>query len=139
LATFAFVKWFATSKYALMERYLPQLERGSFERDPARLRARFQRVLALANRVRRMRIVVTVFLAMGIIATVVSRILDRIPLHQMLGADEAFIHDVLDNASTFSASFAVVFLGLRLAFDRYLARIDVNATFLAIEIATSRR
>jgi hypothetical protein len=125
-----FTKWFAQSKYRLMGEFLGELQSTREERDPEVLRARYCRSLQHAQRVQRARGVVTVLLALGVIATAAAAVANLLDLGEAGGAT-AF----LERAAAISASVAVALVALRLAFDRYLERVDVVATFLAIQLS----
>lgn len=126
-----FTRWFAKSKYHLMGRFLGELQRAPEERDLAVLRDRFCRALSHAHRVHRARGIVTFFLALGVIATAASAVLNALDLDASTS--------VLDRAAAFSASVSVVLIAARLLLDRYLERADVAATFIAIQMASTPR
>lgn len=119
-------KWFLQSKYRLMGRFLAELERPPGERDPELLRVRYDRALRHGERVHRARTFVTVFLAIGAITATGSAV-----------ANALGVGEILARAAAFSASATVLLLALRLSLDRYLERVDVAATFLAIQLTVS--
>jgi hypothetical protein len=44
---------------------------------------------------------------------------------------------ILDRVAAFSASAAILLVAVRLALDRYLDRVDVAVTFIAIQLTVS--
>lgn len=122
-------RWFAKSKYHLMGGFLGELQRSPAQRDPTILRDRFCRALSHAHRVHQARGIVTFFLALGVIATAASAVLNALDMDASTR--------VLDRAAAFSASVSVVLIAARLLLDRYLERADVAATFIAIQMAAS--
>lgn len=123
-----FGKWFAQSKYRLMGRFLGELVEAPQEREMEELRERYGRALTHGQRVHRMRGVVTVLLAIGAGTAAGSAI-----------ADALLLGDLLAGVAAIAGSLTVGLLLLRLAFDRYLERVDVTATFLAIQLARVAR
>lgn len=123
-----FTRWFATSKYHLMGAFLGELMDTS-PRDMKLLRKRYCQAVTQGLKVHRTRGVVTVLLALGVIAAAASSIAKLLGVSAGVGA--------LDRAAAISASLSVVLIAARLLLDRYLERCDVAATFLAIEIATA--
>ncbi|HUR68729.1 MAG TPA: hypothetical protein VM370_05735 [Candidatus Thermoplasmatota archaeon] len=121
-----FTRWFARSKYHLMGEFLGDLVRAPEERNAERLKARYCRALEHAQRVLTARGVVTFLLALGAIATAGTAI-----------ANALHLGDIVARAAAISASATVALVALRLLFDRYLQRVDVTVTFLAIELATA--
>lgn len=134
-----FARWFASSRYRLMAEFLTELEEPASERATDALRDRYCRALAHGQRVMRARAFVTALLALGVIATAVTAVMRLVALPGAIEADVAATQDLLDRLAAYSASAAVLLVGLRMAFDRYLERVDVTATFLAIQLATCER
>lgn len=125
-----FTKWFTRSKYHLMRRFLGELRRAPETRDAGTLELRYRRALTHALRVQRARTVVTFLLALGVIAAAASAVANVL--------DVALPTGFLERAAAFSASVSVALVAVRLLLDRYLERVDVSATFLAIQLATAR-
>lgn len=122
-------RWFATSKYVLMGRFLGELQRAPEERDLATLRDRYCRAITHAHRVHQARGLVTLLLALGVVAAATTSVLNALDVDASTRA--------LDRAAAFSASASVVLIAARLLMDRYLERADVAATFIAIQLAAS--
>lgn len=129
-------RWFFQSKYKLMGRFLAELERDPSARDAEELRDRYERALRHGLRVQVARAVVTALLAFGVVATVAAMVLNLLRLPEALGGN---VETALDRVAAYATSGAAVLLALRLALDRYLERVDVSATFLAMQIAASGR
>lgn len=130
-----FTRWFMQSKYHLMGRFLGELQSDAQEREPEALRARYCRSLQHGQRVQRARGVVTFLLALGVIAAAASTVANL--LH--LGAGAAATTQLLERGAAISASATVILVALRLLLDRYLERVDIVATFLAMQLASSAR
>ena len=126
-----FAKWFARSKYQLMGGFFGELRRAPDKRDPEVLHDRFCRALTHAQRVHQARGVVTFLLALGVVAAASSAVANALDVDLPQG--------MLERAAALSASMSVVLIAIRLLIDRYLERVDVAATFLAIQIAASGR
>jgi hypothetical protein len=126
-----FTRWFMQSKYKLMGEFLGELQSASEERDPEALRGRYCRALQHAQRVQRARGIVTVLLALGVLATAASAVANLLDVGDGAASTTAF----LERAAALSASIAVALVALRLALDRYLERVDIVATFLAIQLS----
>lgn len=140
----AFARWFAKDRFQLMEGFLHELERAPGERDAAALKARFLHAVRHARTVLALRGVVTVLLAFSVVATAASTLLDNLAaLNQRLPAlldmpvDQ--LRALLLGIQAVSAAGALVFLVLRLAFDRYLELIQVTATYTAMQLAAEPR
>lgn len=125
-----FAKWFLRSKFALMEGFLGELEAAPEERDAAELEHRFLRCTRHAQRVLLARSIVSFLLVLGAVATVGTALLARFGTVRIIGALEA--------AAAIAGSLTVLLLAMRLAMDRYLERVEVSATFIAMQLATAR-
>lgn len=134
-----FTKWFTQSKYRLMAGFLGELARDPGERDLDVLKERYTRTLTHAQRVLTARGLVTFLLVVGVVAAAASAIANLLAVPTILEGDVAATTGFLQRLAAYSTSASVVFVALRLLLDRYLERIDVTATFLAIEIATAAR
>lgn len=121
-----FTRWFAHSKYHLMGGFAMELTRAG---DPTRLRERFSQTLQHAQRVHQARAVVTLLLALGVVAAAASAIANLLRVAAPTG--------ILERAAALSASLSVLLIALRIGFDRYLERCDVAATFLAIQLSAA--
>jgi len=124
-----FGRWFAQSKYHLMAGFLGELQRPAAERDAARLRDRYCRALTHAQRVHTARGVVTFLLALGVVATASSALADALGVPAPTG--------YLERAAAIAGSISALLIALRLLFDRYLVRVDVAATFLALQLTAA--
>lgn len=124
-----FTRWFMHSKYHLMRSFLSELRRTPGAREIDTLEVRYLRALTHALRVHRVRSVVTFLLALGVIAAAASAVANAL--------DVAFPTGFLERAAAFSASVSVALVAMRLLLDRYLERVDVSATFLAIQLASA--
>lgn len=129
-----FAQMFLTTKYALMERLFVELQAPLDPQERPAVRARFQRVLARGERALRLRLVVNVLLAFGLVTTLFSATARLVTVPPTAEVGVAATRTLLDLVAAFSASFAAALIALRLAFDRYLSRIDVSATFLAMRL-----
>lgn len=134
-----FTRWFTSSKYALMARFLGELDDDPSERNAGQIRDRYCRALTHGQRVTHARTAVTVLLALGVVATAVATLVRLFAVPTMVAGDVLATQAFLDRLAAYSASSAAALVALRLMFDRYLERVDVAATFLAIELATCRR
>src|SRR5438067_8300706 len=128
-----FGRWFAKSKFALMQGFLGELE--SCERDADELRGRFVAATRHAKRVLVARSVVTVLLALGVVATASASVAALWWVPQFVAGDVAAWAAVVRRVAAIAGSLSVLLLVARLAFDRYLELVDTTATFLAIEMA----
>lgn len=126
-----FARWFTKSKFDLMAGFMADLARPPAERDAADLARRFKHALRHAKRVLRARLVVTVLLAAGLIATLAAALARFLAIPPDMLA-------LVDRAAALSASLTVLLLVARLGFDRYLELIETSATFLAMQLATAR-
>lgn len=134
-----FMRWYAGGKYALMAGFLGELDDPPQERDGEALRGRFCAALAHGRRVQTARAVVTFFLALGVVTTALATVATAFFLPDVLAGDVATGRAFLERVAAWSATFAVVLVALRLAFDRYLELVDTSATFLAMQLATTPR
>ena len=134
-----FMKWYAGGKYALMGGFLGELEDPPEERDAEAVRARFCEAIRHGRRVQAARTVVTVLLALGVVTTAFATVANVLFVPSALAGDVTTAGVVLERVAAWSATFAVVLVLLRLAFDRYLALVDTSATFLAMQLATTHR
>lgn len=132
-----FARWYLKSRYALMTRFLADLEARP-ARDRERVREDFLHAVRHGERVHRARGVVTFLLALGVVATVAATVVDVLWVPDVLEGDVARATSALDRAAAIAGSFTLVLVALRLAFDRYLERIDVCASFLGMQIAARR-
>jgi len=128
-----FGRWFAKSKFALMEGFLGEIE--SCGRDADELRARFLAATRHAKRVLVARGFVTTLLALGVIATASAGVAERWWIPTLVASDVASWAAILGGVAAIAGSATVALLVARLAFDRYLELVDTTATFLAIEMA----
>lgn len=133
-----FTRWFAQSKYRLMGEFLGEIERAPETRSVPDLRSRYCRALEHGQRVHQARGIVTLLLAIGVVAAAVSTIANALDAPAALAADVAAWTAFLERLAAISASVSVLLIAIRLAMDRYLERIDVTATFLAMQLATTR-
>lgn len=124
-----FTRWFAQSKYHLMARFLGELRHASGERDARVLQERYCNALTHAQRVHQARAVVTFLLALGVVSAATSAVANALDVDVQAG--------LLERAAALAASASVLLVALRLLLDRYLERVDVTATFLAIQLATA--
>lgn len=126
-----FTRWFAQSKYRLMGRFLGELSSSAEEEDTEALRERYCRALQHGQRVQQARTIVTVLLAMGVVAAAATAIANALGLGEGAAATTSF----LERAAAVSASAAVLLVAVRLLLDRYLERVDIVATYLAIQLS----
>lgn len=129
-----FPRWFAQSKYRLMRRFVFELEEPPAERDIAALRERYLRTLAQGERIQRARGVVVGLLALGVISAATGAIGGVVT-----GEEGAALGRSLDRLAAVAGSLTLFLLVLKVALDRYLARVDVAATFIGMQIASSGR
>lgn len=134
-----FTRWFLQSKYALMAGFLGELRRAPDERDAARIQERFCRALRHAERTNRARGVVTLLLALGVVATGATSVANLVDAPELVEGDVAATATLLERAAAVAASASILLVAMRLLLDRYLERIDVAATFLAMQLATTVR
>lgn len=124
-----FTRWFAQSKYHLMRAFTDEIARAPDEFDGPRLRDRYDRALDHGQRVHRIRSLVTLLLAAGAISTAASAVANALGLGETPG--------LLDRVAAYAGSATVGLIVLRLLLDRYLERVDVVATFIAIQLSAS--
>lgn len=124
-----FTRWFLQSKYKLMGQFLGDLQRTHDAAERERLREYYCRALQHAQYTQRVRGTITVFLALGVLAAAATSIARLLHVAYSSGA--------LDQAAAYSASASVALIAARLAVDRYLERVDIVATFVAIELSAS--
>lgn len=129
-----FARWFSRSRYDLMAGFLGEMERAPAERDADELRQRFVRALRHGERVSRARTAVTVLLALGVLTAMTTTL---VQLTDAPAVADALM--LLERVAAISTSLSVVLVVARLACDRYLERVDVTATFLAVQLATAPR
>jgi hypothetical protein len=134
-----FMRWYAGGKYALMGSFLGELDDPPGERDAETLRRRFCQAVAHGRRVQMARTVVTALLALGVVTTAFAAVANVLLVPSSLSGDVAAGGRFLARVAAWSATFAVVLVLLRLAFDRYLELVDTSATFLAMQLATTPR
>lgn len=134
-----FMRWYAGGKYALMGGFLGELDDPPDARDAAALRDRFCKVVSHGRRVAIARTVVTALLALGVVTSAVAAIANAADLPGRLEGDVEAMRGALSRVAAWAATFAVVFVALRIAFDRYLDLVDTSATFLAMQLATTPR
>lgn len=125
-----FTRWFLRSKYVLMAEFLGELAGDPAQRDTASLVDRYRRALRHAERVLLARSLVTILLALGVLAAATSAVANALGVAAPVG--------VLERAAAFSTSAAVLLVALRLLLDRYLERVDIAVTFLAIQLGSAR-
>jgi hypothetical protein len=126
-----FARWFTKSKFQLMADFMADLECSPSQRDAEALARRFQAAIRHARRVLLARLAVTILLAAGVIATMGAT------LAQFLAVPAEAL-GFLDRVAAVSASATVALVVARLGFDRYLGLVETSATFLAMQIATTR-
>ena len=134
-----FTRWFLKSKFALMQAFLGELEMPAQARDPSHDRRRFLLAMRHAERALVGRVVVSVLLVFGIVATAaaaVARVL-YVPAALTPGVEATLV--ALDRVAAVSGSLTVLLLALRLAFDRYLERVETTAVFIAMQLASAPR
>lgn len=131
-----FTRWFFQSKYALMASFMGELEEPPDARDEADLRHRYCAALTHGVRVQRLRTLVTVLLAMGVVTAAFATALDALVLPPLLAGNLDATRILLQKVAAWSASASVLLVALRLAFDRYLGLVDVSAIFLGMQLAT---
>ena len=134
-----FMKWYAGGKYALMGGFLGELDDRPEERDAEALRARFCEAVSHGRRVQAARTGVTVLLALGVVTTAFATVANTLDVPEAFAGDVGSARLMLERVAAWSATFAVVLVALRLAFDRYLDLVDTSATFLAMQLATAAR
>jgi len=125
-----FTRWFMRSKYHLMGGFLGELRAPRPPEEAEALAARFCRAIVHGQRVHQGRALVTFLLALGVIATATSAVANALAVD--------LPSEPLERAAALAASVSVFLVAVRLSLDRYLDRVDVTATFLAIQIAAAR-
>lgn len=130
-----FGRWYVRNPYRLMRRFASDLGRA---RDAAALQSDLLRTLARAERVLAARLVVTVLLALGVVATTAGAILSRVWVPELYAGDVARSVGALETLAAIAAPLSLLFLVARLAFDRYLRLVETCATMLSIELASAR-
>lgn len=134
-----FMRWYAGGKYALMGGFLGELDDPPEARDAGDVRERFCQAIQHGRRVQAARTVVTVLLTLGIVTTAFATVANVLLVPSALEGDVVALRVFLERVAAWSATFAVILVGLRLAFDRYLELVDTSATFLAMQLATTPR
>ena len=132
-----FGRWFFKSKFALMQSFLGELRDDPGERDEREIEDRFVRATRHAQRVQTARAVVTVLLALGVVATAVASFAKSVAVPALFAGDVAFWTTLVARVAQIAGSVSVLLLLARLAFDRYLGQVETTATFLAMQIAAS--
>lgn len=120
--------WFVKNRYVLWEGLV---EEAQHEReDPVARQARFDAALKHAKRVLVARLVVTILLAFGVIASVASAL---IAVATVPGFEEgaAAADRLFELVAAYAGSASVALLAVRFALERALTRYDVVASFLA--------
>lgn len=130
-----FFAWYFRSRFDLMERFLEDLERPTA--PLAVLRRRFLHTVHHAKRVLVARGVVTLLLALGVVAAVAAGVAEAVWVPDTFEPGVVATSAWLARLAAITGSASVVLLGLRLAFDRYLHLVDTCATFLGMQIAAS--
>lgn len=121
----------ASSRLQRLEDALPTLSRAP---DPA-LAARLVRTIAKGKRAARGRLVVTILLAFGVIATAAAAVLNAADAPTALEGDVATARAALARTAAAAGSATLVLLALRLAFDRYVGLVEMDAIVLAMRLA----
>lgn len=134
-----FMKWYVGGKYALMAGFLGELDDPPELRDGKALRDRFCQAVQHGRRVAIARTLVTALLALGVVTTAAATLTTVFFLPSAFEGDVAAVRASVDRLAAWSASFSVVLVALRLAFDRYLDLVDTSAHFLAMQLATTPR
>jgi hypothetical protein len=134
-----FARWFASSKFALMQEFLGELRRDPRDRDAAEIERRFCACTTHAKRVLTARGVVTALLALGVVSTAVAGFLAAVALPDVVEANLLAWVRLVRHVAAWSGAVTVVLLAARLLMDRYLDRVEVSATFLAMQLAGSAR
>jgi hypothetical protein len=139
-----FATWFAKSKFQLMESFLGELDRRPAERDRAALRERFLHACKHGQQVLIVQGVVTALLAFGVVVTASSAALDRLQtindnllpglFHLPLGE----LRTLLVSIQAIAGSATLILILARFAVARYLALVEVSATYLGMQIASAR-
>lgn len=133
-----FARWFFTNRFRHMEQYRDELEQDPRSIDAARVRERFERATRHGQRVLTARLVVTALLALGLATTTIASLLNAVSIPTGVEGDVERLHGLLVDVATIAASFSVLLLGLRLAFDRYLRLIETSALLLAMQLSAAR-
>lgn len=118
-----FSRWLLSSKYRLMARFLGDLKTVPSPQRVIELEARYRRALQHGERIYAANGVVSILLALGVLTAAASALADVTGLAAPIGP--------LERVAAVAASASIALIALRLAFDRYLERVDVVATFLA--------
>jgi hypothetical protein len=134
-----FMRWYAGGKYALMGGFLGELDDPPEARDAEAVRERFCAAITHGRRVQAARTFVTILLALGVVTTALATVANVLFVPPGIAGDVAAWSRFLERLAAWSATFAVVLVLLRLAFDRYIELVDTSATFLAMQLATTRR
>ena len=134
-----FARWFRRSKFDLMAGFLGELGRDPAERDRADVERRFLAALRHAKRVLLARIVVTLLLAVGVVATAAATLAKVLWVPAVLTFEVQATLAALDRLAAVAGSATVVLVVARLLFDRYLDMVETSATFLAMQLATCPR
>lgn len=125
-----FWRWLFVSKYHLISRFLGDLKSTPSAGRVDELDERLRRALRHGERVYQARSVVNLLLALGVVTAAAGAIADTSGLEAPFG--------LLERVAALAASVSLALIVLRLAFGRYLERVDVAATFLAMLIAKAR-
>ena len=131
-----FAKWFRKSKFDLMAGFFGELEKDPAQRDRADVERRFLAAIRHAKRVLLARGVVTLLLAIGVVATAGAAVARVLWVPAVLTFEVQATLAALDRLAAVAGSVTVVLVVLRLLFDRYLEMVDTSATFLAMQLAT---
>lgn len=120
--------WFLRDRFRLLDALVRECQ--SDPPSPELRRARFSRAVRHARRLLLVRVLVTTLLALGAVAAVSSAVFAYVTapgVEAQADRADAFFQQ----AATWSGSFSVAFLMLRLALDRALERYDVVTLYLA--------
>lgn len=123
--------WFLRDRFLLLHALADEHRVAPL--PPEACRERFERAVRQGRHVLVVRLVVTVLLALGVIASIVSALLaTNAPA---LFADEAAaFSSLLTRVAAYATSATAVLLAIRLLLERVLARYDTLASFLAARL-----
>lgn len=130
-----FLDWYLQSRFHLMERFLEDFEHPTT--PVVVLKRRFLRAIRHAKRVLAARGVVTVLLALGVLATAAAGVAEAVWVPDPFEPGVAATSTLLARLAAVAGSASLLLLLSRLALDRYLELIDTCATFLGMQLAAS--